>query len=143
MNSMNNVINKNELMIGNIFEIKLQDKYVKVKIFKIGNKQVDILINEKENVCLIDSLIPIKLNDNILIDDLKFEKRQLKINGENINDFIKIIENYFILLKVDKNNKYSLSITIINGEKICDSFNIEYLHNLQNIIRSNIKEEII
>ena len=139
-------ISNAELMIGDIFEIELKDRNAKVEIFKIGNKQVDILVDvssvdSKEGVCLIDSLIPFKLTDNLLINDYKFEKRQIKINGEFIDDLLKIVGDYFISLS-KVNEKYNVSIKSINGEKICESFNIEYLHTLQNIVRSNIKLEI-
>lgn len=138
------MVNKNELMIGDIFEIKLNDKVFKAEILKIGNKQVDISLldlDNKEGVCLMDSLIPQKLDDNMLINDYKFQKRNLKINGETINDIFKMIGDYFISL-VKNGEKYNLSIKSINGENICDSYNIEYLHTLQNIIKSNIKLEI-
>ncbi len=136
-------ISKNELMIGDIFEVEeLKNGNIKVEIFKIGNKQVDILVDGKERVCLMDSLIPIKLSDSILVDDYKFGKRQLKINGEIINDLIKDINNFLISLTLI-NGKYNLSITNFNGGKICESYGIEYLHNLQNIIRSNIKSELL
>ena len=137
-----NTINKNELMIGDIFEVEeLKNGNIKVEIFKIGNKQVDILVDGKERVCLMDSLLPIKLNDSMLVNDYGFGIRDLKISGKSINDLLKNIGDYFIsLTKV--NDKYNLSVTTINGEKVCESNNIEYLHNLQNIIRSNIKIEI-
>lgn len=135
------IVSKAELMIGDIFEIELRDRNVKVEIFKIGDKQVDILVDEKEGVCFMDSLIPFKLTDNMLVDDYKFQRRNMKISGEVINDLLKVIGDYFVSLN-KVNDKYSLSITSMNGEKVCESFNIEYLHTLQNIIRSNIKLEI-
>lgn len=138
------MINKNELMVGDIFEIKLNDKTFKVEILKIGNKQVDISLldlDNKEGVCLMDSLIPQKLDDSMLINDYKFQKRNLKINGETINDLFKMIGDYFISL-VKNGEKYNLSIKSINREDICNSYNIEYLHTLQNIIKSNIKLDI-
>lgn len=134
-------INKNDLMIGDIFEVELRDRNIRVEIFKIGDKQVDILTEGKERVCLMNSLVPLKLTDDILINECKFEKRQLKINGGFINDLFKVIGDYFVSLNL-VDGKYNLSISSIEGEKICESFNIEYLHKLQNIVKSHIKLDI-
>lgn len=137
------MIRENELMLGDIFEIELKDRMAQVKIIKVGSKQdVDIIIEGKERVCLINSLIPLKLTDNMLID-YGFEKRYLKTRNEEINDFLKLISNEYYISLVKSEEKYNLSVKSVNGEKICESYNIEYLHTLQNIVRSNIKLEII
>lgn len=135
------MVKENELMLGDIFEIELRDRTTKVKIIKIGKDYVDIMLDEKEGVSLINSLIPLKLTDNLLID-YGFEKRQIKLRDEEINDFIKLISDKYFISLVRNGEKYNLSVKSINGEKICESYNIEYLHTLQNIVRSNIKLEI-
>ena len=137
------MIRENELMLGDIFEIELRDRVAQVKIIKVGNKQdADILLDGKEGVCLINSLIPLKLTDNMLID-YKFERRRIKTRNEEINDFFKLISDEYYISLVKSGEKYNLSVKSVSGEKICDSYNIEYLHTLQNIVRSNIKLEII
>ena len=137
------MIRENELMLGDIFEIELRDRMAQVKIIKVGSKQdADIMLEGKERVCLINSLIPLKLTDNMLID-YGFERRQIKTRDEEINDFLKLISDEYYISLVKSEEKYNLSVKSINGEKICESYNIEYLHTLQNIVRSNIKLEII
>lgn len=61
--------------------------------------------------------------------------------GEVIDDLLKVIGDYFVSLN-RAGDKYNVSIKSINGENICESFNIEYLHILQNIIKSHIKLDI-
>jgi len=137
------MIRENELMLGDIFEIELRDRMAQVKIIKVGSKQdADIMLEGKERVCLINSLIPLKLTDNMLID-YGFERRQIKTRDEEINDFLKLISDEYYISLVKSEEKYNLSVKSVNGEKICESYNIEYLHTLQNIVRSNIKLEII
>jgi hypothetical protein len=138
------MINKSDLMIGDFFNISFKDSDIlKIKILKIGDKQVDILVNDLERVCLINSLLPIKLTKDVL-NSYKFEYRNLKIGKEQINDLSKVIDDlYIISLTSNGEDKYNLSIKNLNGEKICESYNIEYLHTLQNIVRSHIKYEII
>lgn len=137
------MIRENELMLGDIFEIELRDRMAQVKIIKVGSKQdADIMLEGKEKVCLINSLIPLKLTDNMLID-YGFERRQIKTRDEEINDFLKLISDEYYISLVKSEEKYNLSVKSVNGEKICESYNIEYLHTLQNIVRSNIKLEII
>ena len=137
------MIRENELMLGDIFEIELRDRVAQVKIIKVRNKQyADILLDGKERVCLINSLIPLKLTDNMLID-YEFERRHIKTRDEEINDFFKLINDEYYISLVKSGEKYNLSVKSVNGEKICESYNIEYLHTLQNIVRSNIKLEII
>lgn len=92
-------IDKNELMIGDIFEVELRDRNVRVEIFKIGDKQVDILTEGKERVCLMNSLVPLKLTDNLLINDFKFERRQIKINGGGYRRSVKSYRRLFCIIK--------------------------------------------
>ena len=137
-------VSKSELMVNDIFNVELKDNNIKVKIYKIGDKSVDVLVNDEEKVCSISSLIPIELTDDILTKDFNFQKRQLKTDNEVINDLFRDVNDEYFISLTRNGESYNLLINkILDGEKVCESFNIKYSHTLQNIIRSNIKLEII
>lgn len=138
------MVAKEELMVNDIFELNIDNNLVRISVNKIGKNSVDVYLEGNvEKVCPIDYLVPIKLNDYILTNDCKFDRRQIKLQNGDVNDLFKMIDNDQLFVSLVKvNEKYNISIKTVNGVLVCEANNIEYLHTLQNIIRSTTKKEI-
>jgi hypothetical protein len=139
---------KTELVLGAIVSVR-GNEAMRVEINGLTQKKVQYINKKRQpEYFRYSQLIPIQLNDQILMD-LGFRLRKLNISGKLILDWILILTNnhnnefYTIIVQVDEglnvNNRYR-SISIENQErKVIGSGYVKDIHELQAIIQTTTK----
>lgn len=139
---------KSELMLGGIVSIR-GNEAKRLKVNAITKKKIQFINERKQPEYLrYSQLVPVPLN-NIILEDLGFERRKVKLAFSERNDYILVLQN-----KKDENEFYTVTIqpdedVCVNGYRTVHIDDNRYssvgfgyakdMHELQSIIQSTTK----
>lgn len=139
---------KSELMLEAIVSVR-GNEAKRLKVNAITKKKIQYINERKQPEYLrYSQLVPVPLN-NIILEDLGFERRKVKLTFSERNDYILVLQN-----KKDENEFYTVSIQpdeeiCVNGYRTVHIDDNRYssvgfgyakdMHELQSIIQSTTK----